>query len=77
MMKRIAHSLTPLTAAALVLSLTGGLINAPAVFAATDFDQLRRENLDKDAVNFDQLRRENLDKDATDYNEQRRIIDKQ
>jgi hypothetical protein len=29
-----------------------------------DFDQLRRENLDKDAVDFDQLRRENLDKDA-------------
>jgi hypothetical protein len=29
-----------------------------------DFDQLRRENLDKDAVDFDELRRENLDKDA-------------
>ncbi|MGF1567874.1 MAG: hypothetical protein ACFCVD_07360 [Nodosilinea sp.] len=28
-----------------------------------NFDQLRQENLDKDAVNFDQLRQENLDKD--------------
>jgi hypothetical protein len=28
-----------------------------------DFDQLRRENLDKDAVDFDQLRRENPDTD--------------
>jgi uncharacterized DUF497 family protein len=51
-----------------------------------DFDQLRRENLDKDAVNldelreenlskgidFDQLRRENLDKDAVDFDELRR-----
>ena len=28
-----------------------------------DFDQLRRENLDKDAVDFDKLRQENLEKD--------------
>ena len=34
------------------------------VAGGVDFDQLRRENLDKDAVDFDQLRRENLDKDA-------------
>ena len=49
-----------------------------------DFDQLRRENLDKDAVSFsqfsqdkaddgkvdfDKLRRENLDKDAVDFNQ--------
>ena len=34
------------------------------VSGGVDFDQLRRENLDKDAVDFDQLRRENLDKDA-------------
>lgn len=33
------------------------------VSGGVNFDQLRRENLDKDAVNFDELRRENLDKD--------------
>ncbi|MEM6424984.1 MAG: hypothetical protein AAGF66_14910 [Cyanobacteria bacterium P01_H01_bin.119] len=33
------------------------------VSGGVDFDQLRRENLDKDAANFDELRRENLDKD--------------
>ena len=38
-----------------------------AVTGGVDFDQLRRENLDKDAVDFDQLRRENLDKDAVAY----------
>ena len=38
-----------------------------AVVGGVDFDQLRRENLDKDAVDFDQLRRENLDKDAVAY----------
>ena len=35
-----------------------------AVVGGVDFDQLRRENLNKDAVDFDQLRRDNLDKDA-------------
>jgi RecJ-like exonuclease len=43
---------------------------------AVDFDELRRENLDKDAVavDFDELRRENLDKDliAVDFDELRR-----
>jgi hypothetical protein len=34
------------------------------VSGGVNFDELRRENLDKDAVDFDQLRRENLDKDA-------------
>ncbi|MGF1459011.1 MAG: hypothetical protein ACFBSG_08285 [Leptolyngbyaceae cyanobacterium] len=34
------------------------------VSGGVNFDQLRRENLDKDAVNFDELRRENLEKDA-------------
>ena len=34
------------------------------VAGGVDFDQLRRDNLDKDAVDFDQLRRDNLDKDA-------------
>ena len=38
-----------------------------AIAGGVDFDQLRRENLDKDAVDFDQLRRENLDKDAVAY----------
>ena len=38
-----------------------------AVAGGVDFDQLRRDNLDKDAVDFDQLRRENLDKDAVAY----------
>lgn len=40
------------------------------VSAGVNFDQLRRENLDKDAVDFDQLRRENLDKDAVAYPQQ-------
>ena len=35
-----------------------------SVVGGVDFDQLRRDNLDKDAVDFDQLRRDNLDKDA-------------
>lgn len=33
------------------------------VSGGTDFDQLRRENLDKDASKLDEIRRENLDKD--------------
>lgn len=37
-----------------------------------NFDQLRRENLDKDAVDFDVLRRENLDKGAVDFDVLRR-----
>ena len=37
------------------------------VAGGVDFDQLRRENLDKDAIDFDQLRRENLDKDAVTH----------
>ena len=62
-MKRIALSLLSAT-------LVAGAI-APGVQAAafestpavSRFDQLRRENLDKDQNNFDQLRRENLEKD--------------
>lgn len=38
-----------------------------SVGGGVDFDQLRRDNLDKDAVDFDQLRRDNLDKDAVAY----------
>ena len=57
-MKRIALALTALTAVSIAI--------APASYATPDFDELRQENLDKDAVNFDQLRRENLDKDAVE-----------
>jgi uncharacterized DUF497 family protein len=55
-MKRIALALTALTAVSIAV--------APAAYAAPNFDELRQENLDKDAVDFDELRRENLDKDA-------------
>lgn len=55
-MKRIALALTSLTALSIAV--------APAAYATSNFDELRRENLDKDAINFDQLRRENLEKDA-------------
>ena len=55
-MKRIALALTALTAVTIAI--------APASYAAPDFDELRQENLDKDAASFDQLGRENLDKDA-------------
>jgi len=61
-----------------------GVVAAPAAYAdKVDFDQLRQENLDKDATNFDilrqqnlqksgkidfdQLRQENLDKDAATF----------
>jgi hypothetical protein len=71
-MKRIAFALTALTAVAIAI--------APAAYAAPDFDELRRENLDKDAiveiqvkgVDFDELRWENLQKDAVDFDELRR-----
>lgn len=77
-MKRFTRSaLTALVAATAV---------APGAFAASDFDQLRRENLDKDVIDlyilrqenrdksdkFDQLRRENLDKDAAHFDQLRR-----
>jgi hypothetical protein len=42
-MKRIALALTALVAATAI---------APVAYAGVDFDQLRRENLEKDAVNF-------------------------
>ena len=37
------------------------------VTGGVDFDQLRRDNLDKGAVDFDQLRRDNLEKGAVSY----------
>ncbi|MGD1860457.1 MAG: hypothetical protein ACFB0E_10865 [Leptolyngbyaceae cyanobacterium] len=49
-MKRFALALTALTISASAIAV------APTVQAAVDFDELRRENLDKDAVNFDELR---------------------
>lgn len=33
------------------------------VAGGVDFEQLRRENLDKDASRLDEIRRENLEKD--------------
>lgn len=33
------------------------------VSGGVDFEQLRRENLDKDASRLDEIRRENLEKD--------------
>ena len=53
-MKRIALSL--LTAAVSATAF------APMAFAAPDFNQLRRENLDKHATTIDEIRRENLEK---------------
>ncbi len=71
-MKRFALVLTALTAVTVAI--------APASYAAPDFDELRRENLDKDAVievslrgeDLDELRRRNLDKDAVNFDELRR-----
>lgn len=73
-MQRFAMSL--FTTAALVFCTSQP---SPAT-ADPNFDQLRRENLDKDAVaemqlkavDFDALRRENLDKDAVDFDQLRR-----
>ena len=71
-MKCFAVVLTALTAVTVAI--------APASYAAPDFDELRRENLDKDAVievslrgeDLDELRRRNLDKDAVNFDELRR-----
>ncbi|MEL6382484.1 MAG: hypothetical protein AAFQ89_08420 [Cyanobacteria bacterium J06626_18] len=57
-MKKIALSLA-MTAALAVCAATPSDAVEP-----NRFDQLRRENLDKDAVDFDALRRENLNKSA-------------
>ena len=69
-----------LVLAVLTLVTTAAIAAPPA--RAVDFDELRRENLDKDAVqdelrrghqdgiksvDFDKLRRENLDKDAAGF----------
>lgn len=62
-MKRIAFTLAAITAVSVV---------ATPAYATTGFDELRHENLDKDALNFDELRRENLDKDAGSGEDARR-----
>ncbi|ASC74170.1 hypothetical protein XM38_051450 [Halomicronema hongdechloris C2206] len=60
-------ALSLLTVAAL------GVVAAPAAYAEkVDFDELREENLDKDAVNFDILRQRNLEKsEKVDFDELR------
>ena len=79
-MKRFTLSITALAlASAAVASFAettpnfDGLRSNTANPVAVDFDELRRENLDKDAVavDFDELRRENLDKDGVDFDELR------
>ncbi|ASC73008.1 hypothetical protein XM38_039700 [Halomicronema hongdechloris C2206] len=55
-MKRLALPIFTTTIASLVFS--------PVAFAAPDFDQLRRDNLDKDATTLDEIRRQNLDKSS-------------
>ena len=78
-MKRFVLTLTALTLFSTAIT--------PAAYAV-DFDELRRENRDKDAtqleelrrghqdgikaVDFDKLRRENRDKDAVDFDRLRR-----
>lgn len=52
-MKRFALSLLTLAVASAVV---------PAASAAPDFDQLRRENLEKNAISLDELREENRNK---------------
>lgn len=49
-MRHFALALTALTVATLAI--------APAAYATDKFDELRRENLEKDAVDFDDVRRE-------------------
>ena len=55
--------------------ITGAVMPAQAAEnGKIDFDQLRRENLDKDAINRDELRRENLEKEdgKIDFDQLRR-----
>lgn len=77
-MKRIALSVLSIAVAAVVIS----PVQAIAAGPSNRIDQLRRENLDKDAirpeplqvkgVDIDELRRENLDKEAIDIDKLRR-----
>ncbi|MEO0537958.1 MAG: hypothetical protein AAF215_29380 [Cyanobacteria bacterium P01_A01_bin.123] len=63
-MKRLALSLVTIAIASATL--------APIANASPNFDQLRRENLDKDQNNFDELREENLDKEDNKFDRLRR-----
>ena len=64
---------------ALLATAIAAIASAPASFAAPNVDQLRRDNLDKNAlssehlqlksVDLDELRRENLDKNAVDLDQ--------
>ena len=82
-MKRIALSLFSVALVAGAIAPVAQAAALESTTAVSRFDQLRRENLDKDqnsldelrrrqtqggkSVDFDQLRRENLDKDAITY----------
>lgn len=58
-MKRFALSVLATSVAAIAIV---------PIAHAVDFDQLRRENLEKDAVDFDRIRHENLEKsNAVDF----------
>ena len=62
-MKRFALSILAASVAAIAI--------VPVAYAV-DFDQLRQENLEKDAANFDRVRRENLEKsNAVDFDQLR------
>lgn len=51
-----------------ILAASAAVIAIIPIAHAVDFDQLRRENLEKDAVDFDRIRRENLEKsNAVDF----------
>jgi pentapeptide MXKDX repeat protein len=63
-MKRFAIAFTALTIASVAI--------APKAYAAPNFDELRRHNLEQDASSLDTLRRENLDKDASGFDQLRR-----
>ena len=59
-MKRFTTVFAVLTLVAGTIPTLGGFANAPAAYGV-DFDELRRENLDKDATTHEELRRGHLD----------------
>ena len=74
-MKRIAFSVLSIAVSAVVIS----PVQAIAAEPSNRIDQLRRENLEKNAISvglkgidIDELRRENLDKEAIDIDKLRR-----
>ena len=85
-MKRIALSLFSVAIVAGAIAPVAQAAPLESVTAVSRFDQLRRENLDKDqnnfdqlhseqlggkGVDFDQLRRDNLEKDQNNFDELR------